>query len=1140
MLPVKYNARSTQRELDKIDNKVNKIEAGGSPTTLAEDLAKGNSTGGNDINVTTGDDINFGVGSKSTYNDILKIYHDGFNSYVTELGAGDLVLWGAAKIRMGGPFSSSVLVVNANGSCELNFAGTKCLETISGGGVKVESTIEFGALKGATGTTVTRILDEDNMASNSNTALATQQSIKAYVDSQSATASELLTTLNGSITDSELADSLSDPIATIPTLITDLSTLTSNLNTTNGNISDLIDFTGYTDGYSGSDILARLGATEIVANSKVTTAQLSAEAAARTSAINASAASLQGQIDDLLAIEAYDNSTSYATDDQVTYNNKLYKAKQATTGNLPTNTTYWQLLGDYTSLGDTVGDNTASINAINTVTATSTSAAAQAISALNSTVNNGTTGVVATSNALDSVETLVNNTSTGVTASANKISVLESTVNNPTTGVAATSQALDTVETLVNDTSTGVTASANKISALESTVNNATTGVAATSNALDVVETLVNNSSTGVTASANKISALESTVNDSATGVVATSQALDTVETLVNNSSTGVTASANKISALESTVNDSATGVVATSNALDSVETLVNNSSTGVTALGNKISTLESTVNNPTTGVAATSNALDTVETLVNNSSTGVTASANKISALESTVNNATTGVAATSNALDTVETLVNDTDDGVAASASKISVLESSVNNPTTGLSAAVNNISAIENSIDDSNTGLTASANRLNSLESTVNNATTGVAVTSNALDVVETLVNDTDDGVVASANKISALESTVNNATTGVAATANALDIVETLVNDSEDGVNASANKISALESTVNNPTTGVSATANALDTVETLVNDSEDGINATAAKISTLNTTVGVNSASIQTQASTINGLTSQFTVKTDVSGKIAGFGLYNDATTGSEFAIAADRFFLTPSPDVTGTDDPTNNTQGTFDDIYYATGSKKYFASSGASSGGYIWNEIATPSPFVITTQQSTLGGETVPRGVYIDNAYIKNGSVDTLSIAGQAVTVPSTVATSLNTYYEEDDSTWITPVELNVNNSGAKTEIEGQLWFQPAYDDGLVSMNSIFTLLDIELHTKFYNITTYLGDSTTSNNNVCVTHRNSISHVITSLLTPPANTTRIEIDLKFRVKETGTAWGVNAITAKINALEVKK
>ena len=1140
MLPIKYDARSTQRELDKIDNKVNKIEAGGSPTTLAEDLAKGNSTGGSDINVTAGDDIKFGQGSKSTYNEILQIYHDGSNSYVSEFGTGDLVLWGSAKIRMGGPYSSPIIIANSSGSAELNFGGTKCLETVMGGGVKVETTIQFGGLKGTTGTTVTRILDEDNMASNSNTALATQQSIKQYVDSQSASAGELLTTLNGAITDSELASSLSTPIATIPTLTSNLSTLTTNLNTSNGNISDLINFTGYTEGYSGSDILARLGATETVADSKVTTAQLAAEATARTNAINTSALSLQDQIDDLLAIPDYNNSTTYAINDQVVYLDKLYIATAATTGNLPTNTSFWDVLGDYSSLGALVADNSADITAINTVTAGSSSAAAQAITALNSTVNDATTGVVATSQALDSVETLVNNASTGVTASANKISALESTVNDAATGVTATSQALDTVETLVNASGTGVTASAAKISALESTVNNATTGVTATSNALDVVETLVNNSNTGVSASASKISALESTVNDATTGVAATSQALDTVETLVNATGTGVTASANKISALESTVDDPTTGVTATSNALDSVETLVNNSSTGVTALNNKVSTLESTVNNATTGVAATSNALDTVETLVNATGTGVTASANKISALESTVNNATTGVTATSSALDSVETLVNNTSTGVSASASKISVLESTVNNPTTGLAATVTNLSAVENAIDDSTTGLTVSANRLNSLEATVNNATTGVAATSNALDVVETLVNDSDDGVAASASKISALESTVNNATTGVAATANALDVVETLVNDTDDGVNATATKVSALESTINNPTTGFSAVSSALDVVETLVNDSDDGVAASATKISTLNTTVGDNTASIQTQASTINGLTSQFTVKTDVAGKVAGFGLYNDATTGSEFAIAADRFYLAPSPDLTGPYSPTSSTVGSLGQIYWATITKKYFRSSGASQGGYIWNELATPNPFVVTTTPTTVGGESVPAGVYMDTAYIKNGSVDTLTIAGQAVTVPSSAKTAINTYYEEDDNTEIMPVTLNVNNSGAPTRIRGKLWFQPAYNNNSVSMFNIFCKLDVTVQVKYYNVTTLLSTNQEVNFNVTATHRNTNAHIIDFLSTPPSGTTRIETSLIFKVLESGTAWGVNAIDATLDILETKK
>lgn len=40
--------------------------------------------------------------------------------------------------------------------------------------------------------------------------------------------------------------------------------------------------------------------------------------------------------------DEYDPTTAYSKDDLCIYNNTLYKALQATTGNLPTNTTYWE------------------------------------------------------------------------------------------------------------------------------------------------------------------------------------------------------------------------------------------------------------------------------------------------------------------------------------------------------------------------------------------------------------------------------------------------------------------------------------------------------------------------------------------------------------------------------------------------------------------------------------------------------------------------------------------------------------------------------------------------------------------------------------------------------------------------------
>jgi cytoskeletal protein CcmA (bactofilin family) len=69
--------------------------------------------------------------------------------------------------------------------------------------IDVNGTLAFDSLKGTGATTVTNILDEDNMASDSATAIATQQSIKAYVDSQVGTVDTLSEILaNGNTTGS--------------------------------------------------------------------------------------------------------------------------------------------------------------------------------------------------------------------------------------------------------------------------------------------------------------------------------------------------------------------------------------------------------------------------------------------------------------------------------------------------------------------------------------------------------------------------------------------------------------------------------------------------------------------------------------------------------------------------------------------------------------------------------------------------------------------------------------------------------------------------------------------------------------------------------------------------------------------------
>jgi len=89
--------------------------------------------------------------------------------------------------------ASTIVLRDASG----NFAAG----TITAGALTSTGLVTFASLKGTGATTVTNILDEDNMASDSATALATQQSIKAYVDAKVATVDTLAEVLaNGNTT----------------------------------------------------------------------------------------------------------------------------------------------------------------------------------------------------------------------------------------------------------------------------------------------------------------------------------------------------------------------------------------------------------------------------------------------------------------------------------------------------------------------------------------------------------------------------------------------------------------------------------------------------------------------------------------------------------------------------------------------------------------------------------------------------------------------------------------------------------------------------------------------------------------------------------------------------------------------------
>jgi len=184
-----------------VDSKVSDFDS------LAEVLAVGNTTGSNNIVVDNGQKITTNTidettaGSGVTIDSVL-LKDDVVNATDIETGsisAND----GTAAATIAN--STGVITVPSAVLTTADINGGTADGVVIGGATPAAATVTTATantnLTIAGTVTVTSILDEDNMASNSATSLATQQSIKAYVDAQVGTVDTLAEVLgNGNTT----------------------------------------------------------------------------------------------------------------------------------------------------------------------------------------------------------------------------------------------------------------------------------------------------------------------------------------------------------------------------------------------------------------------------------------------------------------------------------------------------------------------------------------------------------------------------------------------------------------------------------------------------------------------------------------------------------------------------------------------------------------------------------------------------------------------------------------------------------------------------------------------------------------------------------------------------------------------------
>jgi hypothetical protein len=136
-------ALATQQSIKAyVDSQVGTVD------TLAEILANGNTTGGTDIAVGTGDDITFADSSKAIFGagSDLSIYHDGSNSYISEAGTGNLIIGaGAGVLIKNKDLDENLLSAYQNGAVELFYDNAEKLATTATG-IDVTGTVTADGL----------------------------------------------------------------------------------------------------------------------------------------------------------------------------------------------------------------------------------------------------------------------------------------------------------------------------------------------------------------------------------------------------------------------------------------------------------------------------------------------------------------------------------------------------------------------------------------------------------------------------------------------------------------------------------------------------------------------------------------------------------------------------------------------------------------------------------------------------------------------------------------------------------------------------------------------------------------------------------------------------------------------------------
>ena len=271
-------------------------------------------------------------------------------------------------------------------------------------------------------------------------------------------------------------------------------------------------------------------------------------------------------------------------------------------------------------------------------------------------------------------------------------------------------------------------------------------------------------------------------------------------------------------------------------------------------------------------------------------------------------------------------------------------------------------------------------------NALAQSITTLTSSVGGNTSAIQGEQTARSTADSAL---ASDITVLDTRLTTAEGGVTGFASAFTGLDTRVTTAEGEITANSSDITSLTASVGTNAAAISAEATARANADT----------AEATARTTFQATLGADlTSAVQTEATAraaADGvIEAKYTVKVDVGGHVAGYGLIANANNGatvSEFGIRADQFFLAP-PTIAQTSAPASSTRyvGMSWVDTNNNNQQRYWS-------GTAWVVDSPSLPFIVRTSPTTINGEAVPAGVYIRDGFIQNGTIVNAQIGDAAI-----------------------------------------------------------------------------------------------------------------------------------------------